>query len=274
MKNTYLLLDSGNQKKLEQFGEYILIRPCSQALWSPKRTETEWRSMAHATFSREEGWHKHKPLPTTWTMDHQGVRFQISPTDFGHLGIFPEHAALWGWAADYIKTYTNPIEVLNLFAYSGGASIAMAQAGARVCHVDASQGMVAWARDNARLNGVEKAPIRWIIDDVHKFLKREIKRGKRYEGIILDPPSFGRGAKGEVFKLERDLPGLLELCAALLSENPLFLLVSAHTPGVSPLTLSHLVREHMPQGHMDHGELILPGTIPIPCGVYASWHHK
>ncbi len=274
MKNEYTLLDSGNLRKLEQFGDYILIRPCSQALWSPRLTPLEWRERAHACFSREDGWQKYKSFPGLWTMGHQGVRFQISPTDFGHLGVFPEHAELWTFAAQAIQERKKPVEVLNLFAYSGGASLAMAKAGARVCHVDSSQGMVAWARENARLNHLEQAPIRWIVDDVHKFLKREIKRSKRYEGIILDPPSFGRGAKGEVFKLERDLPGLLELCARLLSEDALFFLVSAHTPGVSPITLSHLVKEHLRDGRVDHGELQLPGPISIPCGVYARWHYK
>ncbi|HSX12529.1 MAG TPA: class I SAM-dependent methyltransferase, partial [Rhabdochlamydiaceae bacterium] len=202
---SYSLLDSGNQQKLEKFGDFLIVRPCAQALWEPKLKEEVWAG-ADAHFSRDGGnrWTLKRALPHSWQVELKGLLFKISPTDFGHLGIFPEHHLLWQWAAKQIRKEESP-QILNLFAYSGGATLALAKAGAQVCHLDASEKMVKWARENARLNQLDEAPIRWIVDDALKFLKRELKRGKRYDGIILDPPSFGRGNKGEVFKIEHDL---------------------------------------------------------------------
>ncbi len=275
MKEKYLLLDSGNQQKLEQFGEYIIARPCSTALWNPALSKTEW-DLAHASFSRDRGntWKFKKKLPESWFAEIAGVRFKISPTDFGHLGVFPEHSLLWKSMKDSIYKCKDSPQILNLFAYSGGATLAAAQAGARVCHLDASKGMVAWARENAASNQLSSAPIRWIVDDAVKFLKREIKRGVRYDGIILDPPSFGRGSKGEVFKIERDIHELLHLCRELLSPKPLFLLFTTHTLGMTPIVMRHLMQQTMEDsGSIETGEMILPSAtgIDIPSGSFARW---
>lgn len=272
---TYQLVDSGNEQKLERFGPFLIARPCSQALWKPTLSSQEWRA-ADAVFSREGGnlWSFKTKLPKSWMVEIEGVQFKLAPTDFGHLGVFPEHSLLWKSMREAIKTRQSP-QVLNLFAYSGGASLAAAQAGAKVCHLDASKGMVAWARENAELNHLRAAPIRWIIDDAVKFLQREIKRGVRYEGIILDPPSFGRGSNQEVFKIERDIHPLLDLCRRLLSENPLFLIVTTHTPGMTPLVMEHLVGQKMEGliGELETGEMILPSDrgLSVPCGSFAKW---
>ena len=261
----YALIDSGDQKKLEQFGEVTLVRPCGQALWSP--FSKDWNS--DASFSREErqGWTG--SVPEQWICEHEGLKFKLSGTDFGHIGIFPEHSFLWKAAAGEIKPGSR---ILNLFAYSGAAPLALAKAGAEVCHVDASQGMVKWARENAALNGLEDRPIRWIVDDVMKFLEREIRRGRVYDGILLDPPSFGRGAKGEVFKIERDIHQLLSLCKQLLSKEPLFVICSNHTNTMTPTVMQHLMEEVFGEG-VDSGELLLKAEKgrDIPTGTYARW---
>lgn len=268
---SYTLIDSGNQEKLEQFGEYILRRPCAQALWRPLETKSVW-DKAHATFTRDGGnqWRRHTKLPEIWTAEIEGIKFKISPTDFGHLGVFPEHSIFWNWMTPLIQKRGTP-NILNLFAYSGGATLAAARAGAKVCHLDASKGMVAWARENAALNGLQDAPIRWIVDDVTKFLAREKKRGVRYEGIILDPPSFGRGNQGEIFKIENDILPLLEACRDVLSDDPLFMIFSTHTPGMSPLVMQYLMEETMKGGTIETGEMAIPGKRPLPAGSYARW---
>ncbi|MBI2810899.1 MAG: class I SAM-dependent methyltransferase [Candidatus Melainabacteria bacterium] len=275
MSEKYALLDSGDQQKLERFGEYTIVRPCSQALWRPALSKDIW-DKADASFSREGGnaWKFKKKLPESWHAEVEGVRFKISPTDFGHLGVFPEHSLLWKPMREAIRSRKEP-SILNLFAYSGGATLAAAQAGAKVCHLDASKGMVAWARENAALNRLTDAPIRWIIDDATKFLQREIKRGVRYDGIILDPPSFGRGSRGEVFKIEQDIHVLLELCRQLLSENPLFLAFTTHTPGMTPIVMGHLLRQKLKGGRIETGEMILPAEkgIEVPAGSFARWIH-
>jgi len=265
MSTNYQLLDSGNGQKLERFGEYILLRPCPQAVW-----KMSMKPNPDATFTREERWIFHKKLPKTWTVFHGGVEFKIAPTEFGHLGLFPEHADLWEWSRPLIKKNS---KILNLFAYSGGVTLAAAQQGAQVCHLDASKGMVDWARENAQLNKVEKSPIRWIVDDALKFLKREVKRESLYDGIILDPPTYGRGAKGEVFKIEEDILPLLELCRSLLSKKPSFLIFSCHTPGFTPLAMDHLLAQTMPKGNIEVGEMVLhsPDTFAIPSGSFAKW---
>ena len=210
-ESSYQLLDSGDGKKIERFGPVSLVRPAAGAVWEPEHRRL-WKN-ADAEFSRErEGWRweRNGRLPEQWEATHHQLRFILKRTDFGHVGLFPEHAAIWDWVRSRIAERP-AIQVLNLFAYSGGATLAAAAAGAQVCHVDASKGMVEWARENAALNGLEQHPIRWIVDDVFKFLAREARRGRRYDGIILDPPSFGRGKRGEVFKVEEDLIPLLDL---------------------------------------------------------------
>lgn len=276
MSKSYRLLDSGNQKKLEQFGEYRIIRPCAPAVWSPELPTKEW-DKADALFAREErnAWENRERLPERWQMELEGLQFHLSPTDFGHLGVFPEHSMAWRWMDQQIQR-RDKVEVLNLFAYSGGATLAAARAGASVCHLDASKGMVAWARENAALNGLEDRPIRWIVDDVTKFLAREKKRGRCYDGIILDPPSFGRGSKGEMFKIEHHIVPLLQACRDVLSDSPLFLMLSCHTPGFSPIVLHHLVAQLMrgKKGAIECGEMQLPAektVFSVPNGTYARW---
>ena len=278
----YALLDSGNGRKLERFGAYVLARPCAQAIWRPRLPPAEWEA-AHAAFDRESGnrWHSRERLPDEWNVEVDALRFRLSGTDFGHLGIFPEQRESWRWIGERVQAARGaaaqePVRVLNLFAYSGGSTLAAARAGAEVCHLDASAGMVEWARANAALNALEQAPIRWIVDDAHKFLARELRRGRRYEGLILDPPSFGRGAKGEVYKIERDLPQTLDLCRQLFSAAPRFLLLSAHTPGITPVVLENLLAERFEDvpGRLASGEMVLAGAAgvrPLPSGCMARW---
>jgi 23S rRNA (cytosine1962-C5)-methyltransferase len=277
--DTYQLIDSGLGRKLEQFGPYVISRPSAQAVWAPQLPETEW-SKADAQFTREPDnqWIKKKNLPEIWTTEAADITFKISPTDFGHLGIFAEQREFWKWIQNTIRDSGRPdIKVLNLFAYSGGSTLAAAKAGASVCHLDASKGMVAWARENAALNHLEKAPIRWIVDDVSKFLARELRRENHYDAIILDPPTFGRGSQGELFKIEEHLPGILKQCRQLLTPKPLFILFSCHTPGFSPIVMRHLLSQMMSglKGTIDEGEMVLTGknSLPLPSGTYARWIH-
>jgi len=274
----YQLIDSGNGYKLERFGPHIVSRPAGQAVWNRQLAETEWKK-AKASFIREDDkkWDIERGLPSVWTITVSGVRFKIQPTDFGHLGIFPEQKPQWRWIQDTIAAEKRTVKVLNLFAYSGGSTLAAAKAGAEVVHLDASKGMVAWARENAELNNVSDAPIRWIVDDVRKFLKREIRRGTRYDAIILDPPSFGRGTKGEVFKIEEDIIPMLNLCQVLLSDDPLFVLFSCHSPGFTPTALGNLVSQMMEgkSGSLRTGEMFLDGdtnNLALPSGAFARWY--
>ncbi|MBS0635045.1 MAG: class I SAM-dependent methyltransferase [Verrucomicrobia bacterium] len=273
MNDDYELIDSGNGAKLERFGSYTLARPCSQAVWKKSLPETVWDN-ATATFSRisENRWQTKGKLPETWTIKTQDILFKLSCTDFGHLGIFAEVRPFWHWIRSTIQAANRPIRLLNLFAYSGGVTLAAAQAGAEVCHLDASKGMVAWARENAALNGLENAPIRWIVEDVQKFINREIKRGKTYDAIVLDPPSFGRGSQGELFKIEEHINPLLDSIKALLSDKPLFVLFSCHTPGFTPTALKHLLSQRF-KGTIDTGEMLLEGSkcFSIPSGAFARW---
>ncbi len=255
--NGYQLLDSGDGRKWERFGEYILNRPSPTAVWRPSG-----KIEADATFSRDGGnkWTYTRKLPPSWTIELEGILLKIAPTEFGHLGVFPEHAKLW-------ESIPSNSKVLNLFAYSGGATLAAAKKGCSVCHVDASKGIIEWAKENAALNQLEKGQIRWIVDDAIKFLKREVKRGSRYDAIILDPPSFGRGAKGEVFKIERDLYPLLEFCVECLSDTPKLFVLTCHTPGFTPTVLSQLLGQFF-EGKPDAFEMMLEskGALSIPSG--------
>ena len=268
MKDSYELIDSGNQKKLEKFGSFFVERPCSQAVWEPKLAKWEKIDLS---FSREngKGWTFYSEVPEKWETALAGIRFRVSPTGFGHMGIFPEHRFLWEEMEKKIEKETR---VLNLFAYSGAATLAAARKGAEVCHVDASKPMVEWARNNARLNDLQKAPVRWIVDDVLQFLKREKRRDRKYDGIILDPPSFGRGSKGQVFKIERDIHELLDLCLSLLSSQPKFFIFSCHTPGFTPYVCKNLL-EGKNLSSAEAGELVIPSenSYWLPSGVYGKW---
>ena len=281
------LLDSGNGRKLERFGRVVLARPCSQAVWTPRLPASAWDA-ADASFDREDGqhWHNRAAIPEWWDVTVDGQRFRLAGTDFGHLGIFPEQRAQWRWIRERIgaamargsgggqSPVPCPVSLLNLFAYSGGSTVAAALAGASVCHLDASRGMVDWAHENARLNGLDDHPIRWIPEDAHKFLQRELRRGRRYDAIVLDPPTFGRGKGGEMYKIERDLPETLRLCRELLSAKPFFVLLSAHTPGLSPVVLGNLLAQAMEglRPRVESGEMLLTGgkdVLPLPSGAYA-----
>jgi len=276
MNDDYELIDSGDGRKLERFGKYVLARPCSQAMWRPMCAEADW-SRADASFDREDGnrWHGRSNLPKEWQIETAGLRFKLGGTDFGHLGIFPEQRAQWRWIRE---TVTQTIQqsnnqtiprVLNLFAYSGGSTMAAALGGAETCHLDASKGMVEWARENARLNGLADHPIRWIVDDAHKFMRREIRRGRTYDAVILDPPTFGRGAGGEMYKIERDLKETLGLVRDLLSEKPLFVLFSSHTPGLSQIVAENILSQLFPHARLESGEMLLEGKgLQCPSGIY------
>lgn len=278
MKDQYELLDSGDGRKLECFGDVILERPCAQAVWAPQHPQ-RWNT-AKARFDRVDGlnWEGRDRLPSAWNVAVGGVTMKLSATDFGHLGVFPETRALWDWIRSTLSTEkkrrNGTVSFLNLFAYSGGATLAAAQAGAHCCHLDAAKGMVDWARENAALNELEEAPIRWIVDDVIKFLRREVKRGTRYDAVLLDPPSFGRGKKGELYKIEDSLIVTLDLVHEVLSDDPLFVLLTSHTPGFSPLVLSNLLRQYHTDGRMESGEMVLngkPDVYELPNGNWARW---
>ena len=277
----YALLDSGDGRKLERFGPCTLARPCAQAAWKPALPAGAWQQST-ASFDRADGnqWHNRGALPAEWNARIAGIVFKLSGTDFGHLGVFPEQRAQWLWIRDAVRAACEarkrPVHVLNLFAYSGGSTLAAALGGAEVCHLDASKGMVQWARDNAALNGLQNHPIRWITDDAHKFLCRESRRERRYDAVILDPPTFGRGQNNEMYKIEKDLPETLRLCRGLLSPDPLFVLLSAHTPGYSPIVLQNVLGQAVAGlgGKTASGEMLLtgaPGVLPTPCGAYARW---
>lgn len=274
----YELLDAGDGRKLERFGRFMLDRPCAQAVWHPQHDQRFW-AQADAYFTREHGAHWQFRTPAVrngWECTLNGVSMLLHPTDFGHVGMFPEHSFGWGKMQQAIRASKRSAQpsVLNLFAYSGGATLAAAQAGAEVCHLDASRKMVDWARDNAAINHLQDAPIRWITDDVQKFLKREIRRGRHYDGIVLDPPSFGRGTNQELFQIDNNMLEVLDLCRQVLNNHPLFVLLTCHTPGYTPLVLTHLATQLLPPGQITAGEMTLPAAptvFAVPSGTYAWW---
>ena len=278
----YEVLDCTSGEKLERWDKYTLVRPDPQVIWETPRKHPGWREY-NARYERSHtggGQWNTKKLPDKWEIHYKELTFQVKPMNFKHTGIFPEQAANWDWAMDKIRHAGRPISVLNLFAYTGGATMACAAAGASVCHVDAAKGMVAWARENAKLSGVEDRPIRWIIDDCRKFVEREIKRGRRYDAIIMDPPSYGRGSNGEVWKLEKDLYGFVKLCAGVLSDNPLFVIINSYTTGLAPSVVGYIsdsIFSTKYGGHTDCGELGLPVTasgLVLPCGATGRWHRE
>ncbi len=279
--NDYRLLDSGNGRKLEQFGDFVLNRPASQAVWKPRLSEQTW-SNAHVIVDRDgkRTLLQRSKIPDSWSTTIEGIAFKLSVTDFGHIGVFPEQRSNWAKLQNIISERVSQDyvpNILNLFAYSGGSTLACAKAGAKVTHLDASKGMVSWARDNAELNGLNEAPIRWIVDDVIKFCEREQRRGVLYDGIILDPPTYGRGKANEVFKIEEHLPYLLELCDSLLSDKPIFVLLSCHTPGFTPIVLEHLLRQSisLQMGIYLPSEMLLEGisdqVLSLPNGTQCLW---
>jgi len=275
IRNEYELLDSGGGRKLERFGEVILARPCGQAVWEKQRPDT-WDA-AVASFDRERGWQTQSgvDLPSDWIVTINDIRMRLAPTAAGHLGVFPETRSLWDWIGGTLESSAGEdASVLNLFAHSGGATVAAAKTGCAVCHVDSSKAMVARARDNAALNQLEAAPVRWIVEDVVKFLGREVRRGRSYDAIMLDPPSFGHGTKGEQYRIDRDLTSTLEQCRALLSSRPAFVLLTAHTQGVSTSQLEGLLDEVLDPGEVESGSMQLTGEHDVRrvnAGVWARW---
>ena len=275
----YEVLDCSEGEKLERWGKYTLVRPDPQVIWSTPKKQRGWKKMNghYHRSTRGGGEWEFFDLPEQWTIRYDSLTFNLKPFSFKHTGLFPEQAANWDWFSDRIKKAGRPISVLNLFAYTGGATLAAAAAGASVCHVDAAKGMVAWAKENAKSSGLEEAPIRWIVDDCQKFVEREIRRGHHYDGIIMDPPSYGRGPKGEIWKIEESIYPFIRLTAQLLSDKPLFFLINSYTTGLAPSVLSYMIStEIIPAhgGHVEAGELGLPVTesgLFLPCGASGRW---
>lgn len=275
----YELLDCGGGEKLERWDKQYLVRPDPQAIWETPRRLPEWKR-ANARYLRSQTggghWEK-KALPESWQVHYKDLTFQVKPMNFKHTGVFPEQAANWDFINDQIRRAGRPVSVLNLFAYTGGATLAAAAAGASVCHVDAAKGMVAWARENAAASGLSGAPIRWIIDDCAKFVEREIKRGRRYDAVIMDPPSYGRGPSGEIWKLEKDLFPFLKLVSGVLSDDPLFFIINSYTTGLAPSVLTCLLDSVVTPrfgGGTVSDELGLPVTdsgLVLPCGATGRW---
>lgn len=275
----YEVLDTSKGEKLERWGDFLLIRPDPQVIWNTPKTQKGWKKPnAHYHRSAKGGgeW-EFFDLPQQWSIQYKDLTFQLKPFSFKHTGLFPEQAANWDWFSNLIRSANRPIRVLNLFAYTGGATLAAAKAGAQVTHVDASKGMVAWAKENARSSGLEDAPIRWIVDDCQKFVEREIRRGKQYDAIIMDPPSYGRGPKGEIWKIEDAIHPLVQLCAKVLSDQPLFFLINSYTTGFAPSVLSYLIgTEIVPRfgGSVRADEIGLPVSgngLVLPCGSSGRW---
>ena len=275
----YELIDASGGEKLERWGSHILLRPDPQAIWATERSDPRWRR-PDARYRRSSSgggaWEKNS-LPPSWQIRYKELTFQVKPMSFKHTGLFPEQAANWDWAMEKIRAAKRPIRVLNLFAYTGGATVACLAAGAEVCHVDAAKGMVAWAKENAACSGVADRPVRWIVDDCGKFCQREIRRGKRYDAIIMDPPSYGRGPGGEVWKLEDDLWPFVSSIVPLLSDAPLFVLINSYTTGLSPSVLTYISESLFTKkfgGHSDARELGLRASasgLVLPCGASCRW---
>lgn len=277
----YEILDCSDGEKLERWGDKILVRPDPQIVWKSDRPAGEWKK-ADARYNRSKSgggsWHSYKKIPDSWKIKYRNLTFAVKPMGFKHTGIFPEQAANWDWFSKLIEDECNrEVNVLNLFAYTGGATIAAAAAGAKVCHVDAAKGMVAWAKENAAFSGLKEHPIRYIVDDVKKFAERELRRGHKYDAIIMDPPSYGRGPNGEVWKIENEIFDLISLCVKLLSDEPLFFLVNSYTTGLSGSVMKNICKltvEKKFGGFITADEIGLPvsnSDIVLPCGYSTRW---
>ena len=275
----YEILDMAGEEKLERWGDVYLIRPDPQIIWKDKSFPEKWKK-AFARYSRSNtgggSWSYNKKVPASWQIKYRDLTFNIKPMGFKHTGLFPEQAVNWDWMIDKIKQEKREIKVLNLFAYTGGATVACLSAGAAVCHVDSSKGMVAWAKENVISSGLEKRPVRYIIDDVNKFVQREIRRGNKYDAIIMDPPSYGRGKNGEVWQFENDISNLVETCCKVLSDDPLFFLINSYTTGISSKVLENILYLNIKnkKGKITSGEIGLPMTdskLVLPCGIYGRW---
>lgn len=274
----YQLLDTSSGERLERWGDYILIRPDPQVIWNTPRTRKEWEQKnGHYHRSRQGGgqW-EFFHLPKQWSIQYKDLTFHLKPFHFKHTGLFPEQAVNWDWFSEKIRHAGRKIKVLNLFAYTGGATLSAAAAGASVTHVDASKGMVTWAKENAAASGLKDAPIRWLVDDCIKFVEREIRRGNQYDAIIMDPPSYGRGPKGEIWKLEDSVFSFITLCTRLLCPRPLFFLINSYTTGLAPAVLTYMLSTALKDrgGHVTSQEIGLPVSssgLILPCGASGRW---
>lgn len=277
--NDYEVLDTSCGEKLERWGDYYLVRPDPQVLWQTPKKLKQWKKPnGHYHRSAKGGgqW-EFFDLPKTWDIRYKELKFHLQPFSFKHTGVFPEQAVNWDWFSDKIKKAGRPVKVLNLFAYTGGATLAAAAAGAGVTHVDASKGMVNWAKENAQASGLSDKPIRWLVDDCVKFVEREIRRGNQYDGIIMDPPSYGRGPKGEIWKIEEKIFPLVQLCTKILSKNPVFFLINSYTTGLQPAVLSYMLETEVKAkfgGRVTAEEIGLPVSsngLVLPCGASGRW---
>ena len=275
----YEVIDTSCGEKLERWGRYILLRPDPQVIWKTEKTVPEWNHLnGHYHRSSKGGgeWEFFK-LPEEWTISYRELNFRLKPFSFKHTGLFPEQAVNWDWCSERIREAGRPVKVLNLFAYTGGATLAAASAGASVTHVDASKGMVTWAKENAAASHLEDAPVRWLVDDCVKFVEREIRRGNKYDGIIMDPPSYGRGPKGEIWKIEESIYPFVELAAQLLSDDALFFLINSYTTGLQPAVLSYMLSTVIRKkrgGEVQSSEIGLPVSsngLVLPCGATGRW---
>ena len=277
----YEVLDTSTSEKLERWKDYLLIRPDPQVLWKTPKDNPGWKKPNghYHRSSKGGGEWEFFSLPQQWQINYGELTFNLKPFSFKHTGIFPEQAVNWDWFSKKIEKANRPIKVLNLFAYTGGATLAAAHADATVTHVDASKGMVSWAKENAEASGLGQSPIRWIVDDCIKFVEREIRRGNRYDGIIMDPPSYGRGPKGEIWKIEDSIYDFIKLCANLLSDNPLFFLVNSYTTGLNPSVMTYMIGTELKKfgGLVTGDEIGLPVTstgLILPCGASGRWESK
>ncbi len=276
----YKILDMANGQKLEKWGNIILSRPDPQIIWKNKSFPNKWKEM-NAIYNRSKtgggSWEFKKKMPSKWQIKYKNLTFNIKPMGFKHTGLFPEQAVNWDWMIQKIKNANREIKVLNLFAYTGGATVACLSAGASVCHVDSSKGMTTWAKENVTSSKLQDKPVRFIVDDVVKFVNREIRRENKYDAIIMDPPSYGRGAKGEVWQFEDNIYDLVELCTKVLSDNPLFFLINSYTTGISSKVLEdilYLTISKKYNGKIESGEIGLPmenSKLVLPCGIYGRW---
>lgn len=275
----YEVIDTSAGEKLERWGKYLLVRPDPQVIWNTPKNHHGWKKKNghYHRSSKGGGEWEFFGLPEEWTIRYKSLTFHLKPFSFKHTGLFPEQAVNWDWFSELIRNAHRPIRVLNLFAYTGGATIAAAKAGASVTHVDASKGMVTWAKENAAASGLSEAPIRWLVDDCVKFVEREIRRGNTYDGIIMDPPSYGRGPKGEIWKLEDNIFPFIELASRLLSENALFFLVNSYTTGLQPAVLTYMIHTALTPrfgGRVESSEIGLPVSatgLVLPCGASGRW---
>ncbi|MBQ7088990.1 MAG: class I SAM-dependent methyltransferase [Clostridia bacterium] len=280
----YELIDTSRGERLERWGDILLIRPDPQILWDTPRKDPRWKQ-AHARYHRSNTgggqWERYRPIPDSWQIAYGDLQFALKPMGFKHTGLFPEQAVNWDLMAGLIKKENRPVKVLNLFGYTGAATLACVAAGAHVTHVDASKGMVAWGKENAVSSGLADKPMRWLVDDCVKFVQREQRRGNTYDGILMDPPSYGRGPGGEVWKLEEQVYPLVAECVKLLSDDPLFFLINSYTTGLSPSVMQYVLGTLLPEaigGHLSADEIGLPVTdsgMVLPCGATAMWcKHK